>query len=108
MSDWTFLTKHALVLSLIAKQPCITAIDLASAIGTTERAIRRAIADLYASGYIGKRKVGRGVRYNINTDLSLRHQTHGEIAIGDLLRALGWKRRGKRQGKTKGGEETDS
>jgi predicted transcriptional regulator len=93
MAEWAFLTKHALVLSLIAKQPRITAQGLATAIGTTERAVRRVIADLYAGGYISKKRVGRGVKYRINPELSLRHYTHREIAIGDFLEALGWKRR---------------
>ena len=106
MLEWTFLTKHALVLSLIAKEPRITALVLASAIGITERAVRRIIADLYADGYISKKRMGRGIRYGINTDLSLRHRTHGEIAIGDFLVALGWKRKGK-QGRAKGDGEPD-
>ena len=95
MSEWMFLTKHALVLSLIAKQPRITAQQLATAIGITERAVRRVIADLNASGYIAKKREGRGVRYRINPDLPLRHDTHQEIAIGDFLEALGCKRRRK-------------
>ncbi len=95
MPEWTFLTKHALVLSLIAKQPRITAIELANAIGTTERAVRRVIANLYAEGYIAKKRVGRGTRYRIMADLSLRHETHGEIVIGDFLEALGWRKRRK-------------
>jgi len=97
MSDWTFLSKHALVLSLIAKDPRITAQELAMTIGTTERQIRRVIADLYSCGYVSKKKVGRGVKYRINPDLSLRHYTHAEIDIGDFLEALGWRRR-KRKG----------
>ena len=96
MPEWTFLTKHALVLSLIARQPRITAQQLATAIGTTERAVRRVLADLYADGYISKKRAGRGVKYRINPDLSLRHDTHLEIAIGDFLEALGWKRRRRR------------
>ena len=106
MLEWTFLTKHALVLSLIAKQPRITALVLALAIGITERAVRRIIADLYADGYISKKRIGRGVRYGINPDLSLRHSTHRKIAIGDFLGALGWKRRGK-QGKARGDGKPD-
>ncbi len=102
MSEWAFLTKHALVLSLIAKEPRITALVLASAIGITERAVRRVIADLYAGGYISKKKLGRGVRYGINPDLSLRHYTHREIVIGDFLRALGWKRRKRERAKEEG------
>lgn len=93
MPQWTFLTKHALVLSLVSKQPRITARELAAAIGITERAVRRAIADLYATGYISKKREGRGVRYSINPDLSLRHDTQYEVDIGDFLEALGWKRK---------------
>ncbi len=96
MTEWTFLTKHALVLSLIARQPRITANELAMAIGTTERQVRRVIADLYAGGYVSKKRVGRGVRYRIDPDLSLRHDTHREIVIGDFLEALDWKKRRKR------------
>ena len=98
MPEWTFLTKHALVLSLIAKQPRITARELATAIGTTERQIHRVIADLFASEYINKKRAGRGVKYRINPDLSLRHDTHQEIAVGDFLEALGWRRRRRRAG----------
>jgi predicted transcriptional regulator len=101
MPEWTFLTKHALVLSLIAKQPRITARELATAIGTTERQIRRVIADLFADSYINKKQEGRGIRYWINPDLSLRHYTHREIAIGDFLEALGWRRRHRKTATTK-------
>ena len=93
MSEWTFLTKHALVLSLIAKRPRITALELATAVGATERQVRRVIADLFAAGYVKKKKMGRGVKYSINHELTLRHDTHQEIVIGDFLQALGWRRR---------------
>ena len=96
MPEWTFLTNHALVLSFLAKHPRITARELSTAIGITERAVRRFIADLHAAGYITKKKEGRGVRYRINPDLSLRHNTFREVAIGDFLESLGWKRRKKR------------
>jgi predicted DNA-binding transcriptional regulator YafY len=97
MSECTFLTKHALVLSLIAKHPSITAQELAKATDTTERQIRRVIADLFGSGYIAKKRVGRGTKYRIDPELPLRHTTHREIAVGDFLEALGWRRRRQRQ-----------
>lgn len=96
MPEWGFLTNHALVLSHIAKHPRITARELASAIGITERAVRKFIADLDAAGYITKKREGRGIRYRINPDLPLRHDTFREIAIGDFLESLGWKGRRKR------------
>jgi len=93
MAEWTFLTKHALVLSLIGKHPNITGHELAEAIGTTERQIRKIIADLYSCGYISKERVGRGLKYSINTDMKLRHDTHQEIVVGDFLAVLRVKRR---------------
>jgi DNA-binding transcriptional ArsR family regulator len=91
MPEWTFITKHAVLLSLIARHPRITARELGTHLGVTERAVRKIIADLYAAGYIGKKREGRGVRYSINPDLPLRQETHREFAIGDMLTSLGWK-----------------
>lgn len=93
MPEWTFLTNHALVLNYLAKHPSITAREISMDIGITERAIRKIIADLDEAGYINKRKVGRGTRYQINPGLSMRNDAHDNIAIGDFLETLGWKRR---------------
>ena len=95
MSNWTFFTNHGLVLSQIAKQPRMTALEISSVIGITERATRKIIAELLEAGYITIKKEGRRNRYRINPDLSLRHPVHGETAVGDLLKALGWKKRGR-------------
>jgi len=92
MPGWTFLTRHVVALSLIAKYPKITAIELANQMGITERAVRKIIADLSTAGYIGKKREGRGLRYTIDPTLSLRQVAHREIAIGDLLASLGWER----------------
>lgn len=92
MAEWTFLTNHAVVLSLIAKNPDITALELSTIIGITERSVRRIIADLSAESYISKKRVGRGVRYCIRPGLALRREAHREIAIGDLLEALSSKK----------------
>ena len=96
MPEWTFLTNYALVLSYLAKQPSITAREISIDCGITERSIRKIIANLDEAGYIRKRRVGRGMRYRINPDLLLHHDTYNEIAVGDFLQALGWKRRRRR------------
>ena len=102
MPGWAFLTNHALVLSVLAKHSRITGRELSAAVGITERAARKIIADLEAEGYITKKKEGRRIRYRINPDLPMRHETYQDTAIGDFLKALGWK---KKQVRTKG---TDS
>ena len=89
MPEWTFLTNHALVLSFITRKPNITARELYIVIGITERSVRRIIADLYNAGYINKEKEGRRMRYHINPDLPLCHDTQRDIPVGDFLETLG-------------------
>ena len=91
MSQWTFVSNHAVVLSYIGRHPSITARDLSVEIGITERAVRRIIAELESGGYIGKAKEGRRVRYTINPRLSMRHKTQTDKIVGDLLNVLGWR-----------------
>ena len=96
MAEWTFLTNHALVLSYVARQPRVTALDISLAVGITERSTRKILAELEADGYITKMREGRRNRYGVDPDLPLRHPAHVDTAVGDLLQALGWKRRQRR------------
>jgi len=95
MSEWTFLTNHAIVLAHASLHPRITARDLSGAIGITERATRKIIADLSQDGYIAKEREGRRNRYHVNPDLPLRPHGLEETTVGYLLEILGWKRRGR-------------
>ena len=95
MSEWSFLTNHGMVLSLISKQPRITGLEISREIGITERAVRRIISDLVAAGYISKKKEGRCIKYRINPNKTMRHDLHQEVVIGDLLEVMGCKRRVK-------------
>jgi DNA-binding Lrp family transcriptional regulator len=96
MPGWKFLTNHALVLCQIAQHPRITAREISTTIGITEKATRNIINDLEADGYITKKKEGRRIKYTVDADLPLRTETQQDNAIGDLLQTLGWKRRGKK------------
>src|SRR4030043_727197 len=95
MPGWKFLTNPSLVLCLIAQQPRITARDISSSIGITEKATRNIINDLEAAGYLFKKREGRRIRYRVDPDLPLRSEANQDKAIGDLLETLGWKRRGR-------------
>ncbi len=92
MSEWTFLTNHALVLSFLAINPHITALEVAQAVGIQERATRKIIADLEAAGYIRKKREGRRNTYFVNPELPLRYQTNRHVAVGQFLEILGWHR----------------
>jgi len=89
MAEWTFVSNHAVVLSFVAKDPQITAREMANEIGITERAVRKIIKDLEAAKYLRKKREGRGVRYSIRFDMTLRHRTQRDKLVGDLLKILG-------------------
>ncbi len=91
MTEWTFVTNHAVVLSLVAQNPQITALDMAKEIGITERAVRKIVRDLEAANYLSKQRAGRRVQYTIRPKLALRHRTQQDKIVGDLLSVLGWK-----------------
>lgn len=102
---WNFLSNHLVLLSFIARYPRITALELAQAIGITERAVRNLIADLVQAGYIWRQREGRRNLYGVNPSLDLRHPSYPHVAVGDLLRALGWRRR---QRKPRQGDEASA
>lgn len=86
---WTFLTNHGLILLIIYENHQITAGDIANTLGITERAVRKIIADLEAAKYITKTKIGRRIKYKINTLKYLRHQHFQGIMIDKLIQLLG-------------------
>jgi len=85
-SKWAFLTNHALVLKFLALHPQITANEISSEIGITERAVRKIIADFSSEGYIIKDKEGRRNRYAINIHMPLKTQKNK--VVSDLLKVL--------------------
>ena len=89
MARCTFLTNYALVLNFLSRHPLITAYEISSQIGITERAVRKIIADFDNEGYIVKEKAGRRVRYKINCRMPLQERTQQGKVVGDLLKALG-------------------
>jgi DNA-binding IclR family transcriptional regulator len=93
MSQWTFVTNHAVVLSFIARHPMITAHELALEVGISERAVRRIIAELQDGGYLTKNKKGRRIQYQVRHRVHLRHETQEDKAVGDLLKVLSAQRK---------------
>jgi len=87
-STWTFLSNHAHVLLLIAKDPEILLREVANLVGITERAVQKIVADLVEGGFLKKEKCGRRNRYNINIKKPLRHPLEAHKAIGELLKVF--------------------
>jgi DNA-binding Lrp family transcriptional regulator len=88
MPEWTFITNHGAVLAMIAQNSQITAREIAETLGMTERPVRRIIAELEATGYLCKQRVGRVNRYRVNLDLPLRRPEARATLVGELLRVL--------------------
>ncbi len=82
---WTFLSNHAHVLLLIAKDPEILLKDVARTVGITERAVQRIVSDLEASSYIERERLGRRNRYKVHPEMPLRHPIEAHRRIANLI-----------------------
>ena len=82
---WTFLSNHAHVLLLLAKDPEIRLRDVADKVGITERAVQRIVADLEQGRYIERDREGRRNRYRVHRDLPLRHPIEAHRKIASLI-----------------------
>ncbi len=93
MPAWRFLTNHALVLTYISRHPESTGLEIALAVGITERATREIVRDLEQSGYLSSERVGRRKRYSVQLDQSLGRIVERELTVRELIDLL----RGRRQ-----------
>jgi predicted transcriptional regulator len=87
-SDWAFLTKHALVLSYVARNPDATIRQISDAVDVTERSVHRLVDDLVEDEYLVRVREGRRNRYHVHGSQTLRHPLHDEVQVGDLLNVL--------------------
>lgn len=83
--DWTFFTNHSHVLVFLATHPDQPLRVAAEAIGITERAVQRIVAELEESGVVQRERVGRSNRYTLKLDAPLRHALERHCTIGDIL-----------------------
>ncbi len=88
MEQWTFLTNHAHVLLCISDDQNTRLRDVAERVGITERAAQRIVADLVASGYLSRTRVGRRNAYVVHPELPFRHPIEQKSDIGSLLGLL--------------------
>ena len=84
-TTWTFLSNHAHVMICLARTPDLRIRDLAQAVGITERAVQRIVAELTESGFLTVIKDGRRNRYTVNDKLPLRHPVEASHTVRDLL-----------------------
>lgn len=87
-SHWTFFTNHAHVMVCLARNGDRPLREVALAIGITERAVQRIVADLEEGGYLKRERDGRRNRYALIFGKELRHPLEADHTIGDVLRIL--------------------
>ena len=85
---WTFVTNHTQVLLCLAENSEVRLREVAEAVGITERAAQRILADLVESGYVVRKRVGRRNQYTVNRDREMRHDAQLGHQIGPLLDLL--------------------
>jgi predicted transcriptional regulator of viral defense system len=92
---WRFLTNHAQVLLCIAHDPGIRVREISEAVGITERAAHRIVAELDTAGYITRTRNGRRNNYTIQSHLPLPDPLARGEKVGDLLSVLARDRQGR-------------
>lgn len=85
---WTFLSNHGHVALVLARDSEARVRDIAAAVGVTERAVQRILAELEEGGVIERERVGRRNHYRLNIDRPLRHPLEANHTVGELLTTL--------------------
>lgn len=85
---WNFLTSHSQVLLCLHRDNEARLRDIAATVGITERAAQRIVSDLVASGYVTRERIGRRNRYDVKTNVPMRHPSQHDHDIGELLELL--------------------
>lgn len=88
MAEWNFLTNHAQALLCIAHDPGLRLIDIADALGITERSAYAIVNDLANDGYVVKEKDGRRNRYEVQGHLPVRGPLIRSATVGEVLAVL--------------------
>lgn len=84
-NQWTFFSNHGHVLICLAGNPDQPLREVALAVGITERAVQRIVADLEEAEYLTRSRTGRRNVYTIKRTKKLRHSLEKSHSIGEIL-----------------------
>src|SRR3954454_4831135 len=85
MTEWGFLSNHALALLCIADDPNVRLRDIAASVGITERAAHGIVGALVDGAYLTRKRQGRRNHYTVNRHLPLRSPLARDLKIADFL-----------------------
>ncbi|MFJ5273306.1 MarR family transcriptional regulator [Streptomyces sp. NPDC088358] len=83
--NWSFLTNHARVLIVIARDPASRVREVAAACHITERTAQSVVKDLEEAGYMRRERSGRRTRYVLCLGGTLRHPAEVHVPVRGLL-----------------------
>lgn len=88
MTGWTFLTDHAHVLVLLAREPRSDVPALAAEVGLTVQEVAVILRDLEEGGYIRCEHRGAATYTVVDRAKPLRHPVERHHPVGRLLNAV--------------------
>ena len=87
-SGWTFFTNHAHVLIALSRDPELRQRDLSELVGITPAAVQRILNDLVDGDYLRRERVGRRNRYEVTSNVALRHPLESDHTVDEILTVL--------------------
>jgi len=88
LTYWTFLTDHAHVLILLARDPRTDAESLADQLGVDLDIVEQILDDLEEGGYIKRERRSGTLFTYIDRDKALRHSVEQHHPVGQLINAV--------------------
>src|SRR6266571_2277247 len=88
LRPWSFLTHHAEVLLHVGRRAESTGLEIAQAVGVTERSARAILRDLEDAGYIEREKIGRRNRYHVDVHRPVTSLGGQHLSVGQILQLL--------------------
>jgi DNA-binding MarR family transcriptional regulator len=88
MGQWTFITNHARVLLVIARDPTVRLRDIAATLDITERAAQRIVTELVEEGYLTRTREGRRNTYKVHPKKPMRAPQVRQTEVGQILEIL--------------------
>ncbi len=82
---WSLLSRHGQALVLLAKNPQLRVVDLASLMGVSERSARLLITSLHRSKVLQVQKAGRNNTYQVDYALELPNALERSISLKTIV-----------------------
>ncbi|MEU5117209.1 helix-turn-helix domain-containing protein [Streptomyces longwoodensis] len=86
--ELTFLTNHAHVLMVIAREPSARLRDIAARCHISQRTALKIVSDLEEAGYLSRARDGRRTTYTLHLEGGLNHPAEAHVPVRRLVESL--------------------